>query len=127
MNHEFATGCAILRAQYLDKLKSELVRRLEDYGSYHGLIRHPMGSYFIDGLISGNHISNALLHMAVECAAQDFWSYTPFSESHFRAVGMAQTDISAMKRIAAEYHSDLAKIFAPNSDESGQFAQRTEH
>lgn len=100
----------VITNAHLDRvkeLKDNLEEEFENYAAFTALGRTDMGLLFLNNLINEGRISPAFLHMAVELAAQDFWDYKPFTESHFKAVDMAQRDISEMIKIALKYQDDV--------------------
>ncbi len=105
-------SCDGIMAEYLERvnqLEDGLVRELQSNGS-DALERSEGGRAFLHNLVSGCTISSVLRHVATECAAQDYWDYASSSVSHFRAVELAQREISRMVASALEHHKVVAEL-----------------
>lgn len=101
-----------IMAEYLErvkKLEEDLVVELQGNGS-DALERSEGGRAFLHNLVSGCAISSVLRHVATECAAQNYWDYASSSVSHFRAVELAQREISRMVACAVEHHKVVAEL-----------------
>lgn len=101
-----------IMAEYLERVKQledDLVREMQANGS-DALERSEGGRAFLHNLVSGCTISPVLRHVATECAAQDYWHYASSSTSHFRAVELAQREISRIVACAIEHHKVVAKL-----------------
>ena len=101
-----------IMAEYLERVKQledDLVREMQSNGS-DALERSEGGRAFIHNLVSGCTISPVLRHVATECAAQNYWNYASSSVSHFRAVELAQREISKMVACAIEHHKVVAEL-----------------
>ena len=101
-----------IMAEYLERVKQledDLEREMQANGS-DALERSEGGRAFLHNLVSGCTISPVLRHVATECAAQDYWHYASSSTSHFRAVELAQREISRIVACAIEHHKVVAKL-----------------
>lgn len=92
----------------VERSQEALERELQNYGAYNALQRSKVGRSFINCLLVNSYISSVLRHIATECAAQDFWHYTPSTANHFRAIELAQREITKMVSESVKHSKAVA-------------------